>query len=60
GFNCGNELKKIDGLRPIDVIFTPRVNEFRGKITHQLEIKDFRGETNDNNIQKDQKHSGLS
>ena len=60
GFNCGNELKKIDGLRPIDVIFTPRVNEFRGEITHQLEIKDFRGETNDNNIQKDQKHSGLS
>jgi len=60
GFNCGNELKKIDGLRPIDVIFTPRVNEFRGEITHQLEIKDFRGETNDNNVQKDQKHSGLS
>jgi len=60
GFNFGKELKKIDGLRPIDVIFTPRVNEFRGEITHQLEIKDFRGETNDNNVQKDQKHSGLS
>jgi single-stranded-DNA-specific exonuclease len=60
GFNFGNELKKIDTLRPIDVIFTPRVNEFRGEITHQLEIKDFRGEINDNNIQKDQKHTGLS
>jgi single-stranded-DNA-specific exonuclease len=60
GFDFGDELKKIDGLRPIGVIFTPRVNQFRGEITHQLEIKDFRGETNDTRIQKDQEHPGFS
>ncbi len=60
GFGFGTEFKKIDRLRPIDVIFTPRVNQFRGEITHQLEIKDFRGETNDTNIQKDQEHTGFS
>lgn len=44
GFDFGHELKKFDGLRPIEMIFTPKVNQFRGEITHQLEIKDFREE----------------
>ena len=60
GFDWGNELRKIDGLKPIDVVFTPRVNQFRGEIIHQLEIKDFRGETNDRDIQKNQEHTGFS
>ncbi len=60
GFNFGNEVKKINGLKPIDVIFTPRINQFRGEITRELEIKDFRGETNDTNIPKNQEHTGFS
>jgi len=43
GFGLGKRGREIANLKQLSAIFTPRINQWKGEKTYQLEIKDWRG-----------------
>jgi len=52
GSNNGGR-KFSENSKKIDIVFTPKINKWRGKKNYQIEIKDWRGEKDERIIEKD-------
>lgn len=42
GFNLGNKLDRVKGLKPFDAVFSLDENEWNGKVSLQLKLRDIR------------------
>ncbi|HWJ02636.1 MAG TPA: single-stranded-DNA-specific exonuclease RecJ [Verrucomicrobiae bacterium] len=47
GFSMAGSLPGIDIMHPVDLVFTPEFNEFNGRVSVQMQIKDLRNQAAD-------------